>query len=152
MAKTIVVRVERRFPHPKFKKVVTGYSKFYAHDEKAEAKIGDVVLIEEISARFLEAQALAVDESIGQLQQRRDAGCGLSDFICCKFVLIWMSRTTRARKWPGRSACSAGTSAMPVSATSLKAHIKRSRAGWHGEKGRSCRCRDCAHAADYPPQ
>ena len=47
MTKTIVVEVERRFPHPKFKKVVTGYSKFYAHDEKAEAKIGDVVLIEE---------------------------------------------------------------------------------------------------------
>src|SRR5580765_3927339 len=47
MAKTIVVQVDRRFPHPKFKKVVTGYSKFYAHDEKAEAKIGDVLLIEE---------------------------------------------------------------------------------------------------------
>ena len=47
MAKTIVVRVERRFPHPQFKKVVTAYSKFYAHDEKAEAKVGDVVRIEE---------------------------------------------------------------------------------------------------------
>jgi small subunit ribosomal protein S17 len=47
MAKTITVRVERRFPHPKFKKVVTGYKKFYAHDEKSEAKIGDRVRIEE---------------------------------------------------------------------------------------------------------
>src|SRR5579862_6280288 len=47
MAKTIVVRVERRFPHPRYKKVVTGYSKFYAHDEKNEAKIGDRVRIEE---------------------------------------------------------------------------------------------------------
>ena len=47
MTKTIVVRVQRRFPHPKFKKVVTGYKKFYAHDEKAEAKIGDTVRIEE---------------------------------------------------------------------------------------------------------
>ncbi|MGC3957450.1 MAG: 30S ribosomal protein S17 [Verrucomicrobiota bacterium] len=47
MAKTIVVRVERRFPHPQFKKVVTAYSKFYAHDEKAEAKVGDTVRIEE---------------------------------------------------------------------------------------------------------
>jgi small subunit ribosomal protein S17 len=35
MTKTIVVRVQRRFPHPKFKKVVTGYKKFYAHDEQA---------------------------------------------------------------------------------------------------------------------
>ena len=47
MAKTIIVRVERRFPHPRFKKVVTGYKKFYAHDEKAEAKVGDRVRIEE---------------------------------------------------------------------------------------------------------
>ena len=47
MAKTIIVRVERRFPHPRFKKVVTGYKKFYAHDEKGEAKVGDRVRIEE---------------------------------------------------------------------------------------------------------
>ena len=47
MAKTIVVRVERRFPHPRYKKVVTGYSKFYAHDEKNEAKVGDRVRIQE---------------------------------------------------------------------------------------------------------
>jgi small subunit ribosomal protein S17 len=47
MSKTIVVRVERRFPHPRFKKVVTGYKKLYAHDEKSEAKIGDRVRIEE---------------------------------------------------------------------------------------------------------
>ncbi len=47
MAKTIVVRVERRFPHPKYKKVITGYTKFYAHDEKGDAKVGDLVRIEE---------------------------------------------------------------------------------------------------------
>ncbi len=47
MAKTIVVQVERRFPHPKFRKVVTEYKKFYAHDEKGQAKPGDRVRIEE---------------------------------------------------------------------------------------------------------
>jgi small subunit ribosomal protein S17 len=47
MAKTIVVRVERRFPHPRFKKVVTTYGKFYAHDEKSEAQVGDRVRIQE---------------------------------------------------------------------------------------------------------
>ena len=47
MAKTIVVRVERRFPHPQYRKVVTAYSKFYAHDEKNEAKPGDTVEIVE---------------------------------------------------------------------------------------------------------
>jgi small subunit ribosomal protein S17 len=47
MAKTIVVEVERRFPHPRYKKVVAAYTKFYAHDEKGEAKAGDMVLIQE---------------------------------------------------------------------------------------------------------
>ncbi len=47
MAKTIVVRVERRFPHPQFRKVITAYTKFYAHDEKSEAKAGDRVRIQE---------------------------------------------------------------------------------------------------------
>jgi small subunit ribosomal protein S17 len=47
MTKTIVVRVERRFRHPQYKKVVTSYKKLYAHDEKSEAKVGDVVRIEE---------------------------------------------------------------------------------------------------------
>jgi len=47
MTKTIVVRVKRRIPHPQFKKIVTSYKKFYAHDEKSEAKMGDLVCIEE---------------------------------------------------------------------------------------------------------
>jgi small subunit ribosomal protein S17 len=47
MAKTIVVRVERRFPHLRYHKVVTAYKKLYAHDEKGEAKPGDRVRIEE---------------------------------------------------------------------------------------------------------
>ena len=47
MNKTIVVRVERRFPHPQFKKIVTQYKKFYAHDEKQEAKVSDRVRIQE---------------------------------------------------------------------------------------------------------
>jgi len=47
MTKTITVRVQRRFPHPRYKKVITGYKKLYAHDEKNEAKVGDRVRIEE---------------------------------------------------------------------------------------------------------
>ena len=47
MTKTIVVRVQRRYPHAQYKKIVTSYKKFYAHDEKSEAKLGDTVCIEE---------------------------------------------------------------------------------------------------------
>ncbi|PAW78855.1 MAG: 30S ribosomal protein S17 [Verrucomicrobia bacterium Tous-C9LFEB] len=47
MTKTIVVKVERRVPHPRFKKIVKVTKKFYAHDEKGEAKTGDTVKIRE---------------------------------------------------------------------------------------------------------
>ena len=47
MEKTIVVAVIRRVPHPKFRKIVKRTSKFYAHDEKGEAKAGDKVRIVE---------------------------------------------------------------------------------------------------------
>jgi small subunit ribosomal protein S17 len=45
MAKTIVVQVERRVPHPVYKRIVVKRKKFYAHDEKSEAKTGDIVRI-----------------------------------------------------------------------------------------------------------
>ena len=45
--KTIVVRVERRLRHPVLKKTVRLSKKYHAHDEKNEAKTGDVVRIEE---------------------------------------------------------------------------------------------------------
>jgi len=45
--KTIVVRVERRFTHPLYKKVVRRSKKYHAHDEANTAKIGDKVRIQE---------------------------------------------------------------------------------------------------------
>ena len=47
MDKTIVVSVQRRMQHPRFKKVITRTRKFYAHDEKREARLGDRVRIQE---------------------------------------------------------------------------------------------------------
>ncbi len=47
MQKTIVVEVERRAPHPLYKKVVARRKKFYAHDEEETARVGDVVRIVE---------------------------------------------------------------------------------------------------------
>ena len=46
-SKTVVVRVERRFTHPVLKKTVRRSKKYYAHDEKNEYAVGDVVWIEE---------------------------------------------------------------------------------------------------------
>jgi len=47
MQKSIVVAIERRLPHPIYKKYFTRTTKFLAHDEKQEAGIGDVVRIVE---------------------------------------------------------------------------------------------------------
>lgn len=52
--KSIVVRVQRQFIHPLYKKTVRRHKKFMAHDENNEARIGDVVQIREsrpLSAR-----------------------------------------------------------------------------------------------------
>ena len=45
MEKTIVVEVTRLVQHPKYRRVIRISKKFYAHDEKREAKQGDTVCI-----------------------------------------------------------------------------------------------------------
>jgi len=45
--KTIVVRVERRFTHPLFKKTVRRTKNYHAHDENNKFKVGDAVSIVE---------------------------------------------------------------------------------------------------------
>jgi len=47
MAKTIIVVVTRKVPHPLYKRIVTKRKKFYAHDETGEAHLGDTVRIVE---------------------------------------------------------------------------------------------------------
>jgi len=47
MEKTIVVSVERLTRHPLYKRVIRVTTKFAAHDELNQAKVGDTVLIEE---------------------------------------------------------------------------------------------------------
>ena len=45
--KTVVVRVERRFTDPLLKKTVRRTKRYHAHDEANDAKVGDMVRIEE---------------------------------------------------------------------------------------------------------
>jgi small subunit ribosomal protein S17 len=47
MDKTVVVRVERRFTHPMYKKIIRRSKKYAAHDETNRCKVGDVVTIRE---------------------------------------------------------------------------------------------------------
>ena len=46
-SKTITVQIERRTKHELYGKIVARSSKYHAHDEKGEYKLGDVVEIAE---------------------------------------------------------------------------------------------------------
>ncbi len=47
MDKTIIVRVERRRAHPLYRKVLSLHKRYKAHDEHNEARVGDVVIIQD---------------------------------------------------------------------------------------------------------
>jgi len=47
MQKTIVVKIENRYPHPIYYKTIIKTKKYLAHDELEECNIGDQVLVQE---------------------------------------------------------------------------------------------------------
>lgn len=55
MDKTVVLAVTRRIAHPRYGKTVKRTTKFKAHDEKNECKIGDLV-------RFIETRPISRDK------------------------------------------------------------------------------------------
>ena len=80
MDKTIVVSVERLARHRLYKRVIRLTTKFKAHDELNDAKVGDTVLIEEsrpLSAtkrwRLIEVLARAGDQGGGELLMEETA-------------------------------------------------------------------------------
>lgn len=47
MQKTIVVKIEKRYPHPMYSKTLIKTKKYLAHDELEKCNIGDQVLLQE---------------------------------------------------------------------------------------------------------
>ena len=47
MNKTVVIKVENRYPHPIYAKTVVKTRKYLVHDEKSECNIGDQILVQE---------------------------------------------------------------------------------------------------------
>jgi len=47
MEKTVVIKVESRYPHPIYSKTMTKTRKYLAHDEMSKCNIGDQVLVRE---------------------------------------------------------------------------------------------------------
>lgn len=45
MDKTVVVKIDRRFPHPLYKRIITRSAKITAHDEANDCNVGDVVKV-----------------------------------------------------------------------------------------------------------
>jgi small subunit ribosomal protein S17 len=74
MSKTIVVEVEMRKAHPKYKRIVKSNKKFYAHDEQNSARVGDVVRIRE-SRPLSKLKRWALEEIVrrSSLNQIEDA-------------------------------------------------------------------------------
>ncbi len=50
-AKTIIVKVERTFLHPLYRKTVRRSKRYHAHDEKDAFKTGDKVTIQECTPK-----------------------------------------------------------------------------------------------------
>jgi len=47
MEKTVVIKVESRYPHPIYSKTVVKTKKYLVHDEDQTCKIGDQILVQE---------------------------------------------------------------------------------------------------------
>jgi small subunit ribosomal protein S17 len=62
-SKTIVVKTERRVTHPIYRKQYTVSTKYQAHDEKNEAKLGDKVAISE-TRPFSKTKTWKLDEIV----------------------------------------------------------------------------------------
>ena len=73
MAKTVVVEVEMRKAHRKYKRIIKSSKKFYAHDEQNSARVGDVVRIRE-TRPLSKLKRWALEEivrrsSLGQIEE-----------------------------------------------------------------------------------
>lgn len=75
MQKTIVVEIEIRKAHPKYKRVMKSNKKFYAHDELNSARVGDVVRIREArplsKLKRWSLEEIVRRSSLSQLDERK---------------------------------------------------------------------------------
>ena len=77
MQKTIVVEIEIRKAHPKYKRVMKSNKKFYAHDEQNSARVGDVVRIRETrplsKLKRWNLEEIVRRSSLGQIEDAAEA-------------------------------------------------------------------------------
>ena len=78
MSKTIIVEVNRKKSHPLYQRVIARSRRFYAHDEKGTAHVGDVVRIEETRPlsklkRWRLTEIIRKAALVPQLQEKTEA-------------------------------------------------------------------------------
>jgi small subunit ribosomal protein S17 len=77
MQKTIVVEIEVRKAHPKYKRVMKSNKKFYAHDELNSARVGDMVRIREArplsKLKRWSLEEIVRRSSLAQLDEKKPA-------------------------------------------------------------------------------
>jgi small subunit ribosomal protein S17 len=80
MEKTIVVRVDRRTRHPVYGKIIKLSKKYYAHDEKKQAKVGDRVrIVESRPLSRLKRWRLIEVIAHGEVREKLADEAGVSD-------------------------------------------------------------------------
>src|SRR5947209_237748 len=87
MDKTVVVQVQTLKEHPKYRKVIRQSTRFKAHDEQNQCKVGDRV-------RIMETRPLSHDKRwlVVAIVEKAKYPSPLSSRSCG-----WTSRTTRPR-------------------------------------------------------
>jgi small subunit ribosomal protein S17 len=93
MDKTIVVSVERLSRHPLYKRVIRVTTKFKAHDERNEARIGDTV-------RIVESRPLSATKRWRLAEIVNHAGDGAGEPVVAEEVAT--SEAIHAAAHPGR--------------------------------------------------
>ena len=62
MEKTIIVKIENKFRHPLYRKVITRHKKYKVHNTDKTVKEGDVVLIKETTPISKEKHFMVVSK------------------------------------------------------------------------------------------
>lgn len=89
MDKTVVVQVERRRMHSKYKKYIMSSKKYFAHNENNQYKVGDLVKIAECRPRsknkcweVISEEDLKTDKTFNLKEQKNDTDANQPG--CCR--------------------------------------------------------------------
>jgi small subunit ribosomal protein S17 len=114
MDKTIVVSVERMSRHPLYKRVIRLTTKFKAHDERNEARIGDTV-------RIVESRPLSATKRWRMVEIVSRGGEGAGEAVVSEEAAT--SEAIHAAAHPGRDRAAAEAAEGAESATEAEAEV-----------------------------